>query len=198
MGTTNYGLPQWGENEHVEISPDINTAFSAIDTNLDLIAPVGSILIWPGAGDVAPTKYLWCQGQAISRTTYAGLFAVLGTTYGAGDGSTTFALPNLKGRIPVGRDTMYANIDVVGETGGEREHVLTVPELAGHSHAATIINDGSNAVGGTTSFAVAPGGSAFAAAGTVNNIVIGNTGGGGAHNNLQPYIVMNYIIRALA
>lgn len=62
--------------------------------------------IMPFAGDVAPSGCLFCYGQAVSRTTYAALFAVIGTTYGAGDGSTTFALPDLRGRVPGGKDDM--------------------------------------------------------------------------------------------
>jgi microcystin-dependent protein len=68
------------------------------------LAPAGVLL--PFAGSTAPTGWLLCAGQAISRATYAGLFAVIGTAYGAGDGTTTFNVPDLRGRIPAGKDNM--------------------------------------------------------------------------------------------
>ena len=185
-GTPNYGLPQWGENEHVEISPDINGAFADIDTNLGLVAPVGSILIWPVS--VAPNKYLLCQGQTVSRTTYAGLFAVLGATYGAGDGSTTFVLPNLKGKIPVGLDGTQTEFDAIAEIGGEKNHVLIVNEMPNHAHQQNLSE-------AATTVAPSPGTGIIGYNNTSNTV---STGGGLPHNNMPPFIVMNYIIRALA
>jgi microcystin-dependent protein len=77
------------------------------------------------AGSTAPTGWLLCDGTAVSRTTYSDLFAITSTTYGVGDGSTTFNLPNLKGRVPVGLDTSQTEFDVLGETGGAKTHTLT-------------------------------------------------------------------------
>src|SRR5215467_6824657 len=100
---------------------------------ITLGAPTGlGPLPWPTA--TAPLGWILCDGAAISRTTYAALFAVIGTTYGVGDGSTTFNLPNCKGRIPVGFDSGQTEFNALGKTGGEKTHTLTVAELATHDH----------------------------------------------------------------
>lgn len=80
--------------------------------------PAGTIVQW--AASVAPANWLICDGSAVSRSQYQSLFSVIGTTYGSGDGSTTFNLPNFKGRIPVGRDALQAEFDALGETGGSK------------------------------------------------------------------------------
>lgn len=108
--------------------------------------PVGSVLDY--AGSTAPSGYLLCYGQAISRNTYSDLFGVVGTTYGSGDGSTTFNVPDLRGRVGVGKDDMGGSaadrvaaddahtVDgaSLGATGGVSEHQLTVAETAAHDH----------------------------------------------------------------
>lgn len=90
---------------------------------------VGDIILYPSS-DV-PTDFLRCDGAVVSRTTYADLFAVIGETYGAGNGSTTFALPDLTGRVGVGRATSYA----LGASGGETSHTLSEGEMASHTHS---------------------------------------------------------------
>lgn len=97
-------------------------------------SPTGSMVLWPTAA--APAGWLIANGAAVNRTTYASLFAVIGTVYGTGDGSTTFNLPNLKSRFPVGFDSANARWDVLGETGGAETH--THATHATHSaHAFT-------------------------------------------------------------
>jgi hypothetical protein len=91
MGTT---------NTQTVTNKDLSSPTNTFDTRN--IVPSGVIMAWPT--NTAPTDWLLCDGSAVSRTTYADLFAVISTTYGSGDGSTTFNLPNLKGRVPVGRD----------------------------------------------------------------------------------------------
>lgn len=99
------------------------------------------------AGTTAPTQSLFCYGQAVSRTTYAALFAVIGDTYGVGDGSTTFNIPDLRGRVVAGQDDMGGssanrltavtgslNGDTLGATGGAETHTLTTAQLPSHSH----------------------------------------------------------------
>lgn len=89
---------------------------------------VGAIL--PFAGSTIPDGFLVCDGSAISRSDYSDLFEVIGTTYGAGDGTTTFTLPNMQGRATVGPD----NGLVLGATGGEETHVLLDTEVPEHTH----------------------------------------------------------------
>jgi microcystin-dependent protein len=157
---------------------------SPIQTQLNSGAPIGMVTTF--AGSTSPTGWLLCDGSAVSRTTYASLFTVVSTTYGAGDGTTTFNLPNLKGSIPVGRDSAQAEFDVLGETGGAKTHTLTEAQMPSHIHTSSWTQT-YVAGGGISVVAVIPGGSA--------NFNVGATGGGGAHNNLQPYVVMNYIIK---
>ena len=151
--------------------------------------PIGSIVPY-GSNDI-PANWLLCDGRAVSRTTYANLFSVIGTNFGEGDGTTTFNLPNLKGRVPVGQDTTDNDFDTLGKTGGEKEHTLTIDEMPSHTHdlygALTgetkgVTNTGNDWAQITTGFST--------------NTYIKNTGGEEAHNNLQPYQVVNYIIKS--
>ena len=111
-------------------------------------APIGAIQDF--AGSSAPAGWYLCYGQNVSRTTYASLFAVIGTTYGAGDGLTTFGLPDCRGRATFGQDNMGGtpanritvaggNFDgtVLGGTGGQQNQTLTTAQLASHSHGLT-------------------------------------------------------------
>lgn len=152
------------------------------------------------AGSTAPDGWLICDGSAISRDSYAALFETIGTTYGSGDGSTTFNLPNLKGKVPVGFNASETEFDALGETGGAKTHTLTEAEMPAHDHggstggpevSGSAVNVPDNSSGTLTH----PGGGSFRALGShVHDIP--SDGGGGAHNNLQPYIALNYIIKA--
>ena len=97
-------------------------------------------IVMPFAGSTAPHGYLLCDGSAVSRTDYADLFTAIGTTYGAGDGSTTFNLPNLSGRVVLGVSQSHA----LGTTGGEASHTLTEQELPAHSHTVPAHGHGNN------------------------------------------------------
>ena len=88
----------------------------------------GSICLY--AGSVPPVGFLECDGSAVSRTTYSDLFGILGTAYGAGDGSTTFNIPDLSGRVVVGSSVSYA----IGSAGGEESHTLLTSEIPVHLH----------------------------------------------------------------
>lgn len=142
-------------------------------------------MIIPYGGEDAPDGFLFCDGTAISRDDYADLFLVIGVMYGHGNGTTTYNLPDLRGRIPAGLDTGQGEFDALGETGGANDHTLETSEIPAHNHSeitavAEIINGGLEAPAGA------------ALPGVANT---GNTGGGGAHNNLQPYQVVNYLIK---
>ena len=144
----------------------------------------GLILMY--GGETPPIYWLSCDGSEVSRSTYSDLFDIVGVIYGAGDGSTTFNLPNLKGRVAVGINTADSDFNSVGKIGGSKTHTLTVAEIPAHSHF--------NRWGTGTS----RGGRDLESG---NNNPVGNTeptadtGGGGAHANVQPYLVMNYIIK---
>lgn len=154
-------------------------------------------MVMPYAGSTAPTDWLFCYGQAISRTTYSGLFTAIGTTYGAGDGVNTFNLPDLRGRVVAGKDDMGGTSadrltdqsggldgDTLGDTGGAETHTLTESEMPAHTHDVPSGKQGASnyGLGGTSgSFSVSQ--------------VTDPTGGDTAHNNVQPTIVLNYIIK---
>jgi microcystin-dependent protein len=171
---------------------------TTVATALAALVPSGTVS--QTARATAPTGYLLCDGSAISRTTYSSLFDAIGTAYGTGDGSTTFNIPNLKGRIPVGFDSSQTEFDTLGETGGAKTHTLTTAEMPSHTHTQDAHQHLSSwnqtyvAGGGLSVVANLPGSSANFNTGptTATNQ---NTGGGGAHNNLQPYVVLNYMIK---
>ena len=149
------------------------------------VGPVGSIIMY--AGTSAPEGWLFCNGGTITNTDYPGLCTVLGSTYGPTDG-TTYYLPNLQGNVAVGYDD---GVNTLGATGGEATHQLDITEIPSHSHSYTA----PNMVG-----VAQVGGGAFA---VLNSIAYtGVTGGDPTnayatkpHNNMQPYIVLNYIIK---
>jgi len=163
---------------------------------VSVLMPTASIM--PYAGSSAPTGYLLCDGAAISRSTYSTLFGLLATTYGSGDGSSTFNIPDLRGRVIAGQDDMGGasanrltgltggvNGDNLGAFGGLEDHQLTIAEMPAHGHGSTseVINSASS-------------GLVINSAGTAFNFSnLPNTGGDGSHNNVQPTIILNYIIK---
>jgi microcystin-dependent protein len=111
------------------LDDDGNVSDDFLENIADKMTPVGTILIWSSA-TLPSAKYLLCNGQAISRTTYASLFARIGVVFGAGDSSTTFNLPNLTDRVPVGIGQQYTMAQQVGN----KEVALTSGMLPLHSH----------------------------------------------------------------
>ena len=172
------------------VSGNVNVTGTVTSQGLNL-PPTGTILMFGGSS--APTGYLLCNGANVSRTTYAALFAVIGTAYGAGDGLNTFTLPDLRGRVPLGLDgtaarvtsasTGGANADTLGGTGGAETHTLTVAELPSHRHL----------VGGAGRAEGHAGGGAISAGST--ETWGGYTGGGGDHSSTQPWQTVNYMIK---
>lgn len=166
-------------------------------------------------GMTPPPGFLFADGSAISRTEYSELFAVLGTTYGVGDGSTTFNLPDKRTRVSVGLLQTDNTFNTLGKTGGEKTHIITTAEMPSHRHtglqvnnpkatafnylglekanAGSWIGNTNNSSAGVYQYASYGG---FTGQFGASNSKTGNTGDSGAHNNLQPYLVCNYIIRA--
>lgn len=166
---------------------DNNTALPSDTTKWRIIAgqqvPIGTMLDF--AGNAAPAGYLNCDGSAVSRTTYADLFAVIGTLWGAGDGTTTFNLPDFRRRVAVGSGgTGTVTLgNAVGNTGGEEAHTMTLSELVPHHHSyQTLTNPGGIAIQGGTNYL-------FQAANTTD------TGGGTPFNVMQPSAVVFKIIK---
>lgn len=155
--------------------------------------PAGAVVPYAGASE--PGGWLLCAGQAVGRATYAALFAALGTAFGAGDGSTTFNLPDLRGRAAFGKDDMggaAANRltgggsgitgTTLGASGGAETVTLTVAQMPSHTHSE------SGWIGGSYMDSGSSGGQPGGA-------TTGTAGGGNAHQNTPPALVLNYIIK---
>jgi microcystin-dependent protein len=200
---TIYTLADGSRDFSAKVSYSSHPTFSAdteivdkkyVDDNA-VTSPTGTVVDY--AGSTAPTGWLLCYGQAVSRTTYADLFAVIGTTYGAGDGSTTFNVPDLRGRVTAGKDDMggtgasrltsgsAAALDgtTLGQSGGDEEHTLTIAEMPAHTHEYYYNVAAADGVARTRPLS----------SGDPYNT--SSTGGDGAHNNVQPTLVLNKIIK---
>lgn len=127
--TTSIGTVSATEIGYLDgVTSSIQTQFNALEA-----FPKG--MVSPYAGASAPTGWLLCDGAAVSRTTYASLYGVVGDTYGAGDGTTTFNVPNLKGRVIVGIDGADSDFNTRGETGGWKATQAHTHDLSSHTHS---------------------------------------------------------------
>ncbi len=175
------------------------TAAKLDSAAVSVLMPTASLM--PYAGSSAPTGYFLCDGSAKSRTTYSALFGIIGTNYGVGDGSTTFNIPDLRGRVIAGQDDMGGvsanrltglsggiNGDVLGGVGGLQSHLLTAAQsgLPEHTHGGTRDSDAADP-GGTNSRQIR--------GGTTGGVTGGSKPASSAHNNVQPTIILNYIIK---
>jgi microcystin-dependent protein len=154
---------------------------------------VGEIRMF--AGNFAPAGWMFCEGQLLPISEYETLFNLIGTTYG-GDGQSTFALPDLRGRLPLHQGNGFT----LAETGGAETVTLTVAQIPAHTHALLATN---NTAAGT-----APATQVFAASSEVtvspygsdapqiaiSPQMVGSTGGSQPHNNFQPYLCVDFII----
>lgn len=166
---------------------------------------IGIIKIF--AGNFAPRGWALCNGQLLSISQYTALFSILGTTYG-GDGRTTFALPDLRGRVAVGEGTGPGLPPVnLGDLAGEPTHTLIQNEIPAHTHGALVSSADAAQSAATAGAAIATPGSSSGRSFTptlgfntstpntvLNPATISPTGGSQPHNNMQPYLGVNYII----
>lgn len=181
----------------------LTTNLASTLTSVPLVSP-GCIMTYISSS--APSGWLTCDGSAVSRTAYSALFSVVSTTFGTGDGSTTFNLPDLRGRVPIGAG-QGSNLSsrVLATTGGEESHTLTSNELPSHSHTVNDPGHG-HGVSGSVAQNNLSGPAWCSSPGNPPNynlvtnlsttgITIQSTGGGSAHNVMQPYLVLNYIMK---
>lgn len=175
--------------------------------------PVGTVLDY--CGTLEPTGYLFCYGQAVSRTAYPYLFGALSTLYGAGDGVNTFNVPDLRGRAVAGKDNMggtaagrlnNAGAGIAGATlgagFGAQSHTLTQGQMPAHSHGLTDPGHAHTVPGSVTGSGGIGVGSGLGQSdlpttAATTGIAMQNTGGGESHNNVQPTFVLNKIIKAV-
>ena len=174
---------------------------SAIQTQIDgkASAITGEIkMVAFGEGSI-PSGFLICDGAAVNRTTYADLFTSIGTTFGVGDGSTTFNVPDLRGRVPAGIDSMGqgaantitdSNADALGGEFGSETHTLTEAEMPSHTHTLTSKTSASGAETGILDTNMDSSSSGSGIQSTTDS-----TGSGSAHNNVQPTIFLNFVIK---
>jgi len=218
------------EAKAADVMADFNAIVDAINGSLNLenlaesirnaLLPTGAVIVVATAA--APTGFLLCQGQAISRTTYAALFAKIGTTFGPGNGTTTFNLPDLRGSTVAGTDAGAGRLtsnNALGARGGEEKHILTIGELAAHFHNLNANTGNASAAhthslslflsngyqptstGGDGKFAYRGGGAEGVTSGESNshthliNADTNSQGGGEAHNNMPPYQCLNWAIK---
>lgn len=163
--------------------------------NLSNPSPTGSMVAFGGA--TAPTGWLLCDGAAISRTTYSALFATLSTNYGVGDGSTTFNIPNLQGRFPVGKDGS-AEFATLGQSGGNKTHSHTLSNT-GYAKVARannrVVIEETTATSWTGNNEVTGTGAAASSARTTGAGLGGSTDATTGAGAIPPYQVVNYIIK---
>ena len=171
--------------------------------------PIGGIIMWSGAVNSPPDGFILCDGTAISRTDFATLFSVIGTTFGSGNGSSTFNIPNLKDRFVVGAGQSYS----LNATGGTASNTLNANQLPTHQHSASVNDPGhfhttENYVG--RSNYAEPRNFGVGTDGNLNNVgdtdtkttgitvsVGNNTTNGDSVENRPPYIALAYMIRTI-
>lgn len=155
------------------------------------IVPIGTVL--PYVGETAPSNYLVCDGSTVSTNDYPLLCSVVPNSWISGSGISFYLkLPDLRGRVPVGYNKDYPSgvlgLNIMGAKGGEERHKLTINEMPAHNHAINTANGQGNMEWGYQ-FLYDKNSAGY-------NGIMQLVGNSDAHNNMQPYIVLNYIIRA--
>lgn len=210
----NYEL--FGTLTPAEMADEWRAIFFSFMEDLPVLIPPG--LISPFAGSSAPAGWLLCNGSAVSRTTYAELFAAIGASYGAGDGATTFNLPDCRGRFLFGLDPNDSPYNALNYKAGAHTVTLALDEIPSHTHVQNphthVQNSHGHNLGGQSSFGSTFVNSSNYFAKTDNDVEYGpeavtaatatnqnatatnqNAGGGGSHPNMPPFVTTNYIIK---
>lgn len=190
-------------------------------TSTNDVIPAGTMMHWGGTNDAIPTGWLPCAGQTLVNASYPALFAALGITFGGGgELGAVFKLPDLRGRTIVGPDNMGGSAAgrlttaTVGLAGGTQTHALTLAQIPSHSHSGVTGDMNQNqshshvgtVAGGWNAYQIDPRGAApngvtlsgsvrTEGADPVHEHVISNEGGGTAHENMMPYVVVLAIIK---
>ncbi|MCK6627829.1 MAG: tail fiber protein [Anaerolineae bacterium] len=171
----------------VDFEPFLNFALSNLECGA-MSVPVGTVLEF--AGSTLPDKFLWADGSLVAIADEPDLFDVIGYEFGAGlqEVEGSFYLPNRKGRVAVGVDASQTEFNVLGKAGGAKTHTLTIAEIPNHTHTEESFD------GGTPAAVTGQSGAGL----NIKRIskTSGGAGGGQSHNNLQPYLAQNFIIRA--
>lgn len=176
------------------LAVDANALANAITGPNAGALPTGAVIPYAGTGTV-PDGFLYCDGSAVSRTTYADLFAAIGTTYGTGDGSTTFNIPDMRARFPLGVNDGTLPAGASGSyttraraaTGGAEEVTLDTTQLPSHAHGSTDLVYESAPGTGTLTISAGLG---FDVGGATSNL-----GGGLPHTNMPPFLTLNFLIK---
>lgn len=157
--------------------------------------PVGAIQAY--AGTTPPSNWLICDGRAVNRIKYKQLFDIIGTTYGSGDGEITFNLPNLQGRVAIGQSMTYE----LGASGGEKEVTLTIDQIPSHNHIGAAYYDNNYQLWDSSVKSGSDSGQFMAITGgpssNTHTLRVTSNGNDQPHNNMQPYLVTNYIIKTM-
>jgi len=163
---------------------------AAIEAAIEAAVPIGSITIWAGTGDPPGGTWLICDGRGLSKTTYSELYSIIGDNFDYGTPKPDlFVLPDFAGRSPFGVSDRDTEFTVLGAADGEKSHTLTQGEMPIHSHPMLPGYFPGRDVANPT-IAVSSGN-------TWSQGSIGNAGGGQPHNNLPPFLVVNFIIKVL-
>lgn len=197
---------------HTWFEQDVNTNGDVICMNIVASNLIGEIKQY--AGTTVPIGWLECDGSEVAIADYPLLYAAIGNLWGTPSDSDHFILPNFKGKVPVGYDSSQTEFDTVGESGGAKTHTLTTAQIPAHTHGARLTNGSvrlykgsqTTTASGSISFSSKTD-RQYAQSGTSTNswqtatFSLNHThdsvGGSGAHNNLQPYAVVKYIICAV-
>jgi microcystin-dependent protein len=203
--------------ENQPVIASLLARIAALEAQLQYTVPVGTII--PHGALTLPTGWLNCNGSEVSRTVYAALFQVLSVTYGPGDSVTTFNLPDLRGRTVIGTGQGAGlSLRSLGQILGEETHILSTSEMPSHSHGGitggnnrghtheeiAVANCNSGGGGIRTTYNADCTGSGatgyptgIQSAGESQNHLhsISAEGGSSAHNNMQPSVSLNYIIK---